>query len=55
MSGHGRRFGAPLERLQLEIDLDAEQAAWVIREARRAGVGPVAYVKSLIDALRSAS
>lgn len=52
--GHGGRLGTPLERLKLEIDLDAERAQWIIHEARIAGVGPVAYVRSLIDAARSA-
>ena len=54
-SGRGGRFGLPLAHLQLEIDLDGEQTAWIIREAQRAGVGPVAYIKSLIDGARSAA
>lgn len=54
-SGRGSRLGTPLPHLQLEIDLDAEQTAWVIREAQRAGIGPAAYIKSLIDKARSAA
>lgn len=51
--GHGKRFGQPLENLKLEIDLTAEQTEWVVQEALRRGIGPKAYVVSLIDQERT--
>lgn len=37
---------------RLEIVLDPEQSAWVLQQAKRAGLDFETYVKSLIDAAR---